>query len=87
MRSTHSSIQRAAPSRTPDGTANRPDDLRALLKSVVVGIGTSGIAFLEVGGNPSERLHRVVWVLLLLVVMCTIAAANASESSAGDAPG
>jgi hypothetical protein len=45
-----------------------------------------GIASLAVGGNPGERLHRVAWVLLLLMVMCTIAAANASESSAGDAP-
>ena len=50
------------------------DDPRTLLKGVVVGIGASGIALLAVGGNPGERLHRVVLVLLLLVVMCTIAA-------------
>ncbi len=50
------------------------DDLRTLLKGVAVGIGASGIAFLAVGGNSAERLHRVLWVLLLLVVICTAAA-------------
>src|SRR5215469_12415262 len=50
------------------------DDLRRLLKGVVVGIGASGIAVFAVGGNSDERLHRVVWVLLLLVVICTAAA-------------
>lgn len=50
------------------------DDLRTLLKGAAVGIGASGIAFLVVGGNADERLHRVVWVLVLLVVICTAAA-------------
>lgn len=50
------------------------DDPRTLLKGVVVGIGASGFAFLVVGGNTHERLHRVFWVLLVLVVVCTAAA-------------
>ena len=50
------------------------DGLHAMLKGAAVGIGASGIAFLVVGGNPDERLHRVLWVLLLLVVICTAAA-------------
>jgi hypothetical protein len=50
------------------------DDLRTVLKGVVVGIGASGIAVFAVGGNSDERLHRVLWVLLLLVVICTAAA-------------
>ena len=64
---------RLAAGRQPAPPAER-DDLHTLLKGVAVGIGVSGIAFLAVGGNPDERLHRVVLVLLLLAVMCTIAA-------------
>ena len=50
------------------------DDLRTLLKGAAVGIGVSGIAFFAVGGNPGERVHRVVLVLLILAVICTAAA-------------
>ena len=64
---------RLAGMRQPAPPAER-DDLRTLLKGVAVGIGASGIAFLAVGGNPGERLHRVILVLLLLVVICTAAA-------------
>src|SRR5215471_4878995 len=59
--------------RQPAPPAER-DDLRTLLKGAAVGIGASGIAFFAVGGNADERLHRVIWVLLLLVVICTAAA-------------
>ena len=48
--------------------------LRTLLKGVAVGVGASGVAFFVVGGNADERLHRVIWALLLLVVMCTATA-------------
>jgi len=51
-----------------------PDDRRTLLKGVAIGIGASGIAFFIVGGNSDERLHRGLWVLLLLVVICTAGA-------------
>ena len=64
---------RHAGMRQPAPPAER-DDLRTLLKGVAVGIGASGIAFFAVGGNADERLHRVIWVLLLLVVICTAAA-------------
>ena len=64
---------RLAGVRQPAPPAER-DDLHAMLKGAAVGIGASGIAFLVVGGNPDERLHRVLWVLLLLVVICTAAA-------------
>jgi hypothetical protein len=50
-----------------------------LLKGITVGIGVSGLALIVVGGNADERLHRVVWVLLLLVVICTAAAAWAGR--------
>jgi len=64
---------RLAGRRQPAPPAER-DDLRTLLKGAAVGIGASGIAFFAVGGNADERLHRVIWVLLLLVVICTAAA-------------
>jgi hypothetical protein len=64
---------RLAGRRQPAPPAER-DHLRTLLKGAALGIGASGIAFLVVGGNADERLHRVLWVLLLLVVTCTAAA-------------
>ena len=64
---------RLADTRRPAPLAGR-DDLRLLLKGVAVGVGASGIAFLVVGGNANERLHRGIWVLLLLVVICAAAA-------------
>jgi hypothetical protein len=64
---------RLAGLRQPAPAAER-DDHRTLLKGAAAGIGVSGIAFLVVGGNADERLHRFLWVLLLLVVICTAAA-------------
>ena len=64
---------RLAGMRQPAPPAER-DDRRTLLKGVAIGIGASGIAFFAVGGNADERLHRVIWALLLLVVVCTAAA-------------
>jgi len=64
---------RLADRRQPAPPAER-DDRRTLLKGVAIGIGASGIALFVVGGNSDERLHRVVWVLFLLVVICTAAA-------------
>ena len=64
---------RLAGVRQPAPAAER-DDVRTLLKGVTVGVGASAIAFFAVGGNPDERMHRLVWVLVLLVVVCTAAA-------------
>jgi hypothetical protein len=64
---------RLAGMRQPAPPAER-DNLRTLLKGAAVGIGASGIAFFVVGGNADERLHRAIWVLLLLVLVCTAAA-------------
>jgi len=69
---------RLADGRQPAPPAER-DDLRTLLKGVTVGIGVSGIAFFAVGGNAGERLHRIVWVLILLVAICTTAASWAGR--------
>ena len=64
---------RVAGMRQPAPPAER-DDRRTLLKGVAAGIGASGVACFAVGGNADERLHRVLWVLLLLVLICTAAA-------------
>jgi hypothetical protein len=64
---------RLAGRRQPVPPAER-DDLRTMLKGAAVGIGVSGLALLVVGGNADERLHRFLWVLLLLVVICTATA-------------
>ena len=63
------------------GAAGRPeaptdqDRRRTLLKGIAIGIGIGGFATIAVGGNPSERLHRLILVLLVLAVICAVAAA------------
>ena len=64
---------RLAGMRRPEPPAE-PGDRRTLLKGVAVGIGISGIAVFVVGGNADERLHRVLWVLFVLAVVCTVGA-------------
>jgi hypothetical protein len=64
---------RLAGMRQPAPPAER-EDLHTLLKGAAIGVGASGIAFFMVGGDAIERLHRVILVLLLLAVICTIAA-------------
>ena len=59
--------------RQPEPPAE-PDDRRTLLNGVAVGIGISGIAAFVVGGNADERLHRLLWVLIVLTVVCTAGA-------------
>jgi hypothetical protein len=51
-----------------------PDSRRTLLKGIVIGIAITGILAFAVGGNDSERLHRLVWVLLVLAVICAAGA-------------
>jgi hypothetical protein len=69
---------RLAGMRQPAPPAER-DHRRTLLKGVAVGISASGLALLAVGGNADERLHRALWVLLLLAVICTAAAGLAGR--------
>jgi hypothetical protein len=69
---------RLAGMRQPEPPAE-PGDRRTLLKGVAVGIGISGIAAFMVGGNADERLHRFLWVLLALAVVCTVGASWAGQ--------
>ena len=69
---------RLASMRQPEPPAE-PGDRRTLLKGVAVGIGISGIAAFMVGGNADERLHRLLWVLLILAVVCTVGASWAGR--------
>jgi len=50
------------------------DNRRILLKGIAVGIGVSGISAIVVGGNADERLHRLLWVLPVLMVICAVGA-------------
>ncbi len=47
-----------------------PGDRRTLLKGIAVGVCLSGIALVLVGGNPDERVHRLIWVLMIMAVVC-----------------
>ena len=51
------------------------DSRRTLLKGIAIGIGIGAFALVVVGGNAGERLHRMVLVLLIAAVICTVAAA------------
>jgi hypothetical protein len=57
------------------------DSRRTLLKGIVIGIGIAGFAAAAVGGNPAERLHRLVLVLLVLAAICGVAAASGGRFS------
>jgi hypothetical protein len=64
---------RLAGMRQPEPPADL-DNHRTLLKGIAVGIAVSGISIFIVGGNPDERLHRLLWVLLVLAVVCAAGA-------------
>ena len=61
--------------RAGTGPPEPPEEhLGTLLKGIGGDTAVSGIAVLAVGGNPSERLYRLLWVLFALVVVCTAGA-------------
>lgn len=62
---------RLAGARQPAPPAS-PDSRGTLLKGVGIGIGVSAFAVVAVGGNPDERLKRLLLVLLALAVICTV---------------
>jgi len=63
------------------------DRLRTLLKGIAIGISLAGFAAVAVGGNAPERLHRLVWVLLIGVVICAVSAALARRPLGGSRAG
>jgi hypothetical protein len=64
---------RLADMRQPAPPAEQ-EDRRTLLKGVVIGVCLSGIALVLVGGNSYERVHRLVWVLMIIAVVCALGA-------------
>jgi hypothetical protein len=60
---------RLAETRQPAPPADQ-EDRRTLLKGIAVGFCLSAIAVFVVGGNAIERMHRTVWVLVILAVIC-----------------
>ncbi len=65
---------RLAQASWPEAPADQ-DSRRTLLKGIAIGIGITGVAVVAVGGNPAERLHRLVLVLLILAATCAVVAA------------
>jgi hypothetical protein len=57
------------------------DSRRTLLTGIAIGIGIGAFALVVVGGNPSERLHRMMALLLVLAVICAVAAAGGRFAS------
>jgi hypothetical protein len=64
---------RLADMRQPAPPAEQ-EDRRTLLKGIAIGVSLSGIALALVGGNPDERVHRIVWVLMIIAVVCALGA-------------
>jgi hypothetical protein len=64
---------RLAEMRQPAPPAEQ-EDRRTLLKGIVIGVCLSGIALVLVGGNSGERVHRLVWVLMIMAVACALGA-------------
>jgi hypothetical protein len=64
---------RLAEMRQPAPPAEQ-EDRRTLLKGIAIGVSLSGIALALVGGNPDERVHRIVWVLMIIAVVCALGA-------------
>jgi len=67
---------RLADARQPGASADQ-DTRRTLLTGIAIGIGIGAFAAVAVGGNPGERLHRLLYVLVALAVICTVSAVYA----------
>ena len=65
---------RLAEMRPPAAAPAEQEDRRTLLKGIAIGVCLSGIALVLVGGNPDERVHRIVWVLMIVAVVCAVGA-------------
>jgi hypothetical protein len=52
------------------------DDRRSILmQGIAIGIGISAMTAFVVGGSPDERLHRMLWLLLIFIVLIGAAGA------------
>jgi hypothetical protein len=67
---------RFAETRPPGASADQ-DTRRTLLTGIAIGIGVGAFAAVAVGGNPDERMHRLLYVLVALAVICAVSAAYA----------
>jgi hypothetical protein len=61
----------------PPGASADQDTRRTLLTGIAIGIGVGAFAAVAVGGNPDERMHCLLYVLVALAVICAISAAYA----------
>jgi hypothetical protein len=64
---------RLAEARQPGASADQ-GTRRTLLTGIAIGIGIGAFAAVAVGGNPGERMHRLLLVLVALAVICAVSA-------------
>jgi hypothetical protein len=61
----------------PPGASVDQDTRRTLLTGIAIGVGIGAFAAVAVGGNPYERMHRLLFVLVALAVICAVSAVYA----------
>jgi hypothetical protein len=66
---------RLAASSTPQ-TAEDRGSRGTLLSGIAIGIAIGAVIAVAVGGNPGERIHRLVIVMLVLAVICAVGASR-----------
>ena len=70
---------RLAEARQPGASADQ-GTRRTLLTGIAIGIGIGAFAAVAVGGNPGERMHRLLLVLVALAVICAVSAVYARRN-------
>jgi len=61
----------------PPGASADQDTRRTLLTGIAIGVGIGAFAAVAVGGNPYERMHRLLFVLVAFAVICAVSAVYA----------
>jgi hypothetical protein len=61
--------------REPAALADADGRRNTMLQGIAIGIGISAMTAFVVGGNPDERLHRMLWLLLIFIVLIGAAGA------------
>jgi hypothetical protein len=64
-----------AAGREPATPVAADDRQSTLMQGIAIGIGVSAMTAFVVGGNPDERLHRMLWLLLIFIVLIGAAGA------------
>jgi hypothetical protein len=66
---------RLAAGREPAAPVAADSRRSTLMQGIAIGIGVSAVTAFVVGGNADERLHRMLWLLLVFIVLIGAAGA------------